>query len=183
VLGAALAARRLVGPRAPAGVEVVTAGAIGAEYDALWERARGGLAAGVRRDAAYVRWKYRESPVQTYELLEARRGSALAGAVVIRHAPYEGLRLGWIVDLIAGPDRGVRDALMGAALAAFRRAGVARVEAVCANAALAADLRRHGFLAGRSRTRLCVHAPGLPDGPLQSLDGWHLMRGDGDLDR
>jgi hypothetical protein len=183
VLGAALAARRLVGPRPPADVEVVTAGEIGAEYDTLWAHVRGGLAAGVRRDSAYVRWKYRESPVRSYELLEARRGGALAGIVVIRHAPYEGLRLGWVVDLIAGPERGVRDALLAAALAALRRAGVARVEAVCANAALAADLRRHGFLAGRSRVRLCVWAPGLPDGPLRSLDAWHIMRGDGDLDR
>jgi hypothetical protein len=45
-------------------------------YDTLWERARGSYAMCVRRDAAYLEWKYARCPHRRYALREAGgRGS------------------------------------------------------------------------------------------------------------
>lgn len=184
LLRAGFAVRNLRRPPRVHGVTVQPAGDIGPEYDALWARARHGFAACVRRDAAYVRWKYREPPHRRYTVLEARRGEALAGFAVCRHEDYRGLRLGWLMDVFAEPaDGAARAALIQAVLSDFRRAGVARAQALCTSAALAGDLRRHGFFAGPSRTLLCVRPRGVTDEPFERPGQWHIVFGDGDMDR
>ena len=85
----------------------------------------------LRRDAAYVRWRYQDTPHKQYTIFEARRHGQLSGFAVIRHEDYRGLRLGWLVDLFtASDDRPARDALLVAAMRAFDEAGVARVQAL-----------------------------------------------------
>ena len=78
----------------------------GAEYDALWERARGVLrhvrAAG---RAPTSTGSTRRCPHR--QLRRARRRGARAssaGFAVSRHEDYRGLRLGWIVDVFADAD-------------------------------------------------------------------------------
>jgi GNAT superfamily N-acetyltransferase len=184
VLRAGLAVLKLRRARPPRDIVVRPAGEIGSAYDALWKRARGGFAACVRRDAGYVRWKYQRPPHRRYEIFEAWRGGDLAGFAVSRHEDYRGLRLGWLADLFApATDRPVRVALLAAVLRAFEQAGVARAQALCANAALAADLRRFGFFPGKSRTQLCVRPNGVSDEPFGRFGDWHIMFGDGDMDR
>jgi hypothetical protein len=182
----AAAARRIVGRRAPLdrGIDVIAAARIGPDYDELWDRARGSFDACVRRDAAYVRWRYCEPPHKAYQILEARRGGALNGFAVTRHEDYRGLRVGWIVDLFApSTDRTTRDALLTDIMRRFAAARVARVQVLCTSTALAGDLRRHGFFKGAARGHLCVRPNGIP--PLASPDPgrWHVMFGDGDWDR
>ena len=106
-----------------------------AEYDGLWQTARAGYAMCVRRDAAYLRWKYLDCPHVRYDQLEARREGALCGFAVSRVAEHQGLKLGWILDLYsAADDDAARDALLQAQLDAFLRAGVARVQAFAMHA-------------------------------------------------
>src|SRR5262249_34802214 len=120
VLSAAMYVARRRRRRIADGVEVRAAGEIGAEDDALWEHARTGFAACVRRDAAYVRWRYRCAPGKQYDILEARREGSLTGFVVSRHENYRGLGLGWIVDLFAAADdRLTRDALLTHVMSVF----------------------------------------------------------------
>jgi hypothetical protein len=165
-------------------VEVTPAGEIGAEYDELWERVRAGFAACVRRDTAYVRWKYRCAPNKEYTILEARRAGQLTGFAVSRCEEYRGLRLGWIVDLFAAPnDQPTRKALLTSLMGAFAEARVARVQIFCTHARLHADLRRHGFFRSVSRARLCVRPNGVSDGPIAQSDDWHVVFGDSDSDR
>jgi hypothetical protein len=167
-----------------AGIEVRPASSIDADYDALWARARASFDLCVRRDAAYVRWRYRDAPHKRYEILEARRGGQLTGFAVSRHEDYRGLRLGWIVDLFAASgDRETRDALLTAVLRAFAEAGVARVQMLCTSEALAADLRRHGFFTGKATGHLCVRPNGVADLPTAGSGRWHVVFGDGDWDR
>lgn len=156
----------------------------GAEYDTLWERCRSGYAMCVRRDAAYLNWKYVSCPTRRYALHEARRGGALAGFAVSRHEDYRGLRLGWIVDVFAeAQDAAAKDALLGAVLQGFRDAGVARAQAFAMNAALAADLRRRGFSATPSPMQFCVRAS-VPSAEVFADPGrWHVVFGDSDMDR
>ena len=54
-------------------VTVASIDAFSAEFDALWERARGSYAMCVRRDRAYLTWKYRQPPHRRYALHAARR--------------------------------------------------------------------------------------------------------------
>jgi hypothetical protein len=178
--------RRRARRRAPisAGVEVRPASSIDGAYDALWERARGSFDVCVRRDAAYVRWRYRDAPNKEYEILEARRDGQLTGFAVIRHEDYRGLRLGWIVDLFAAAhDRPTRDALLTAAMRAFAEARVARVQVLCTSDALAADLGRHGFFKGQAKGHLCARPNGARDLDATGSGRWHVVFGDGDWDR
>ncbi|HEX6463912.1 MAG TPA: GNAT family N-acetyltransferase [Vicinamibacterales bacterium] len=170
--------------RAIAGVEVSPANNIGEEYDVLWERARRGFAMCVRRDGAYVRWRYQAAPHKRYTVLEARRNGVLTGFLVSRHEDYRGLRLGWIVDVFAcADDRRTREALLSNAMDGFFEAGVARVQAFCTNRGLAADLRRRGFFKAASPAHLVVRVNGVAESAGQSVNDWHVVFGDADADR
>jgi hypothetical protein len=164
--------------------EVAPAGEIGAEYDELWQRARAGFAMCVRRDAAFVRWRYRRAPNKRYDILEARRSGELVGFVVSREEDYQGIRLGWIVDLFAARGDGVtRDALIASVMSAFTRAGVARAQAFCTCQRLAADLRRHHFFNGVSHAHLVARPNGVSEAPTLGAGDWHVVHGDSDSDR
>jgi hypothetical protein len=158
--------------RAPAasGVEVRPVEAFGEEYDALWERARASYAMCARRDRAYLNWKYVACPHRGYQRVEARRDGALVGYAISRHEDYRGTRLGWVIDVFSDTaDAGAQDALVAAVLDGFREAGVVRAQAFSMNAALAAALRRRGFLATRSPMQFCVRAQvGGPELPSSS---------------
>ncbi len=165
-------------------VELCPVEAFGEDYDALWLRARAGFAMCVRRDAAYLTWRYRGAPNKRYDVVEARRGGSLAGFVVSRHEDYRGLRLGWIVDLFAAADdRAARDALLAHTMDALSRAGVARVQAYATSDRLGGDLRRFGFFKSASPAHLVARPNGVTDGPVGRPGDWHVVFGDSDSDR
>jgi len=186
VVGAAVATlqRERWRPEGSADVQVQRIHGFDAEYDRLWERARASYAMCVRRDAAYLQWKYVACPHRGYALREARRKGELLGFAVSRVEDYRGLRLGWLVDVFAATDdRGARDALIADVLASFREKGVARAQAFSLGADLAADLRRHGFLAGPSPMQFCVRSRDDSDHVIEDRGRWHVVFGDSDMDR
>ena len=193
LLGAALgpvagAALDLALPERPhPGAAAVTVRGIEAfsdEFDGLWQRVKDSYAMCVRRDRAYLDWKYRRPPHRRYALHEARREAALVGYAVSRHEDYEGIRLGWLVDVFAdAADHAGKDALVGAVLDGFRAAGVARVQAFSLNGALAEDLRRRGFFESRSPMQFCVRAKGDAAMVFAATERWHVVFGDSDMDR
>ena len=155
-----------------------------ARYDGLWERAGGSYAMCVRRDAAYLNWKYADCPHRRYDLLEATRGGVLAGFAVSRHEEQGGVRLGWVLDLFADAgDHGARDALLGRVLDGFRAEGVARAQAFSMSGAVGEDLRRRGFGRAVSPMQFCVRARVPSEDVLQAPTRWHVMFGDSDMDR
>jgi GNAT superfamily N-acetyltransferase len=155
----------------------------GPGFDGLWERARASYAMCVRRDAAYLTWKYVGCPHRRYTLHAARRGGELSGFAVSRVEDYRGLRLGWIVDVFADAgDHDAKDALLGAVLDAFRAGGVARAQAFAMNAALRLDLERRGFRAAPSPMQFCVRTR-VSEAPLRDRGRWHVVFGDSDMDR
>jgi hypothetical protein len=171
-------------PRRDASLSVAPAPGFTAEYDALWERAGGGWTMCVRRDAAYLDWKYRRCPTREYAIDEARRGRELAGFAVSRHEDYRGLRIGWVVDCFAArDDDAARDALLAAVLARFGTAGVARAQAFAMSAPVRAALGRLGFREAKSPMRFCVSARIPSDEVFADRGGWHVMFGDSDMDR
>lgn len=172
-------------PERPRGaaVSVEPIASFGPEFDALWERARGSYAMCVRRDAAYLAWKYERCPHREYALHAARREGRLAGYAVSRQEGYRGLRLGWIVDVFADEsDHDAKDALLGAVLDSFRASGVARAQAFAMNGALQDDLRRRGFRQAESPMQFCVRTQ-VSAAPLRDRGRWHVVFGDSDMDR
>ena len=158
-------------------------GAFGPEFDSLWETARTSYTMCVRRDAAYLTWKYVRCPHRRYTLHAARRDGRLAGFAVSRQEDYRGLRLGWIVDLFAdSADHDAKDALLGAVLGGFRADGVARAQAFALNQPLQEDLRRRGFREARSPMQFCVRTR-VSEAPLADRGRWHVAFGDSDMDR
>jgi hypothetical protein len=138
----------------------------------------------VRRDAAYLEWKYARCPHRRYALREARREGELLGFAVSRDEDYRGLRLGWIVDVFApADDHDTKDALVGAVLRSFREAGVARAQAFSLNAALQEDLVRRGFAPASSPMQFCVRARVPSPGVFEDPGRWHVVFGDSDMDR
>jgi hypothetical protein len=184
VLGLAWRALHPEVPARDGGVEVKTVTGFGAEYDTLWDQARASYAMCVRRDAAYLEWKYARCPHRRYALREARREGKLLGFAVSRDEDYRGLRLGWIVDVFArADDHEARDALIGAVLESFREARVARAQAFSLNAALQEDLARRGFAPGPSPMQFCVRARVPSEGVFADVGRWHVVFGDSDMDR
>jgi GNAT superfamily N-acetyltransferase len=184
VLSAALRARFGRDRRSPPDVEVRPVSGFSDEYDRLWERARGTYVMSVRRDSAYLRWKYRECPHRRYDLHEARRDDDLVGYAVSREDDYRGTKLGWIVDVFTDTrDEDAKDALITSMLRSFRASAVVRAQAYSLNAPLARTLRRHGFFPGSSKVQFCVKSRVDPQGAFDDVGGWNLMFGDGDLDR
>jgi GNAT superfamily N-acetyltransferase len=167
----------------PPGPAVERVASFGPEFDALWERAGASYAMCVRRDAAYLQWKYASCPHRAYDLWAAREGGVLRGFAVSRHEDYRGLRLGWIVDLFADAgDAAARDALLSAVLDSFRAAGVARAQAFALHAGLGDALRRRGFREAPSPMQFCVRTRVEGD-PLADRGRWHVVFGDSDMDR
>jgi GNAT superfamily N-acetyltransferase len=169
-------------PRASA-VTVERITSFGPEFDGLWERAGASYAMCVRRDAAYLDWKYAACPHRAYDLWAAREGGVLRGLAVSRHEDYRGLRIGWLIDVFAGAsDTDAKDALLSAVLDSFRAAGVARAQAFALNGPLGDALRRRGFRRAESPMQFCVRTQ-VEDGPLQDRARWHVVFGDSDMDR
>lgn len=165
-------------------VEVTREASFGVEYDALWERAKGSYAMCVRRDRAYLDWKYRRVPGKGYAVRGARRAGVLTGYAVSRHEDYEGIGLGWVVDVFADAgDHATKDALLGAVLAEFRAAGVARAQAFSLNEALAGDLKGRGFFPAASPMQFCVRAQLDSAAVFAERGRWHVVFGDSDMDR
>jgi len=180
-LGLSVFARRA----APApGLEVREVSAFSDEYDDLWRRARASLATAVRRDAKYLAWKYLRCPFHDYRVLEARSRGALSGYAVVRPEGEASFRRGVMADLFADAgDAATQDALIDAALDRFRGQAFARAETYSMNATLGAAFRRHGFRRGRTGVQYCVAYRHASDEPLSRTADWHLVLGDGDLDR
>jgi GNAT superfamily N-acetyltransferase len=60
----------------------------------------------LRRDAAYLQWRYLEHPTQTYELMTCERERELCGYCVLKTRATRALTLGYIVDLQVLPGSG-----------------------------------------------------------------------------
>jgi hypothetical protein len=125
----------------------------------------------VLRDARYLNWRYAESP-RTYRMLEVDYG----GFAVVGFGRRHGLKLGLLMELVAGDEAGVA-ALLRGALAAAR--GSLALLAVPSPVLTRSRLLRHGFVP--TRYRLDLMGKGLAE-PLESRsEAWTVSLGDTDF--
>ena len=95
--------------------ELTSRDAVGDEWDAFFHRVAPAYGLLVRRDAAYVRWRYLECPDTRFRLFAARRRGRLAGWGVFR---VDGEALVWGDALFERDSEHAVEALLAAAVAA-----------------------------------------------------------------
>jgi len=138
----------------------------------------------VRRDAAYMNWRFRDNPSGLHEGLALYRGDELSAVVVVQR-PREAGGIGYLVELLA-PDEPAVEAAFHAALSRLNDLGAGVVQATAIdgtwwNGALLA----HGFRAPKPDNHLIVILhPHQREHPLvaaaRDTSGWFFTDGDRD---
>lgn len=156
-----------------------------AGVDALWDRVSGTIALAVRRDAAYLNWKFMEPPHVRYHAAVLRRGDEVAGYVIYRHLREPQGRVTQIVDFLAHPS----DAAAMATLAGWvdreaRLEDSDKIRCYATHAEFRRHLRRNGYFVVKSGIDVAVkvNAIEVPRTFYEAGDTWHLTLGDGALD-
>lgn len=153
--------------------------------DELWARAAETLALAVRRDAAYVNWRFAEPPHARYAIAVLRRQGAAAGYVVYRHAHEPRGRVTYIVDFLAvpGDDRALKTLLRWVDREA-RVADSDKIRCHALHAGFRKVLRRSGYFGVRSTATLSVklHDTRATRAFYANTDDWHFTLGDGAVD-
>lgn len=70
-------------------------------WDELWQRNAETMPVAVVRDQEFLRWRFLQNPVFSYTIFAAHEGEGLAGYVVLRSEERFGLRVGYLVDVLA----------------------------------------------------------------------------------
>lgn len=153
--------------------------------DDLWAAAAGSLVLAVRRDAAYVNWRFAEPPHARYAIAVLRRQGAAAGYVVYRHAYEPRGRVTYVVDFLAAPgdDRALKTLLRWVDREA-RMADSDKIRCHALHAGFRRVLRRSGYFGVRSAVSVSVKVndTAVPRAFYEKTDDWHFTLGDGAVD-
>jgi hypothetical protein len=183
----------------PEGVSVKPVERFSGEATQLWDKTWGASAAGTRRSAEFLNWRYTRHPVFSYRLFEARRGGRLVGLAAYRVEQVRDaqVRVGRIVELVS--EAGLESCLLKAVIDDARLQEVAALDFFCSSRRFSAVMGRCGFLPGgdgaaaqipalfqpidRRRTAIpfMAYLRNLPD--AAGAYDWYVTKGDGDQDR
>jgi hypothetical protein len=156
------------------------------DIDRLWERVAPRLDLAVRRDAAYLNWKFVEPPHIRYSVAVLRRQDEAHGYAVYRHLREPQGRVTQIVDFLVDPadERGLKTLLRWVDREA-RAEDSDKIRCYVQHARFRRVLRRSGYFVVKSSVVLNakVNAVQVPQDFYDEADGWHFTWGDGELDR
>jgi GNAT superfamily N-acetyltransferase len=154
--------------------------------DALWARVSPQFAFIVKRDAAYLNWKYIQAPHVRYTIALLERDGDAAGYIVYRHVQEARGRVTIIVDWLTAPDdhTGMLTLLRWVDREA-RAANSDKIRAFAMHAGYRKLLRQSGYFAVKSTMEFVakVNAVDPPPAFYQQTDTWHVTLGDSDQDR
>jgi hypothetical protein len=155
------------------------------DIDQLWDRVAPRLDLCVRRDSAYLNWKFVEPPHVRYAVAILRRDDEPHGYAVYRHLREPQGRVTQVVDFLVDPadERGLKTLLRWIDREA-RAEDSDKIRCYVQHAKFRRVLRRSGYFAVKSNVLLNakVNAVQVPQGFYDNTDGWHFTWGDGDLD-
>ena len=155
-------------------------------FTALWESVAPKLDFAVRRDAAYLNWKYVTAPHVRYSIAALRRDDRTAGYAVYRHLHEPRGRVTLLVDFLTDPDdeEGFATLLRWVDREA-RQADSDKIRTFAMNAAFRRALRRGGYFQVKSTVEFVakVNAVDLAPSFYENTDRWHVTLGDSDQDR
>lgn len=155
-------------------------------FTRLWERVAGSFDFAVRRDAAYLNWKYSQAPHVRYSLAALWRDGEAAGYVVYRHVQEPRGRVTLLVDFLADPDDapGVLTLLRWVDREA-RAADSDKIRTFAMHEKFRRLLRKSGYYTVKSTMELVakINAVDVADSFYKDTGGWHVTLGDSDQDR
>jgi hypothetical protein len=156
-----------------------------ASFTTLWERLAPKFDLAVRRDAAYLNWRYIEPPHVRYWVVALKRSGEVHGYAVYRHRNEPLGRVTMLVDLLVDPEdiSGLKTLLRWVDRAA-RAEDTDKVRAFMMHGALRRVLRRNGYFNVKStlEVNVKVNAVQVPKGFYDETEGWHITHGDSDRD-
>lgn len=156
------------------------------QFDALWARVSPHFAFIVKRDAAYLNWKYIQAPHVRYTIAVLERDGEAAGYIVYRHVQEARGRVTIIVDWLTAPDdhAGTLTLLRWVDREA-RAANSDKIRGFAMHAGYRKLLRQSGYFAVKSTMEFVVKVNAVDPPPAfyQQTDTWHVTLGDSDQDR
>jgi GNAT superfamily N-acetyltransferase len=145
------------------------------EAEDVYRRASAGWKDHLVRSAAYLNWRFADSP-RPYRILAARAGGRLTGWAVLTHKEFQGRAVGVVADLVALDGAAARSLLRRAARSVRGQALVALV-----NRGEGGRYAGAGFVPTHKTIRF-IGKP-LVDGVELAAErgAWHLQLGDADI--
>lgn len=155
-------------------------------FTEFWERIAPRFSLAVRRDAAYLNWKYIEPPHVRYSIAALKRENRYEGYAIYRHAQEPRGRVTLLIDFLAdtNDDLGFKTLLRWVDAEA-RQADSDKIRCYAAHAGFRRLMRRSGYFQMRQPLALAVkiNARAMPAGFYKDTDNWHITLGDSDQDR
>jgi GNAT superfamily N-acetyltransferase len=155
-------------------------------FTALWERLAPKFAFAVRRDAAYLQWKYVAPPHVRYQIVVLLREGEPAGYAVYRHVREPRGRVTLLVDFLADPgDRAGFETLLRWVDREARGADSDKIRSFCMHQGFRRAMRRNGYFEVKSSVEFVARVNALPVGDAfyRDTSEWHVTLGDSDQDR
>jgi GNAT superfamily N-acetyltransferase len=177
---------RLVARSRPLQGEVQTIRHFDASFTRLWQRVSDRFPFAVRRDAAYLNWKYIQAPHVRYTIAVLLRDNDAAGYAVYRHVQEPRGRATLLVDFLTDPD----DTAGFLTLVRWidreaRAADSDKIRVFAMHAGFRKLLRKSGYYPVKSSMEFVakVNARSVAPEFYKATDGWHVTLGDSDQDR
>lgn len=155
-------------------------------FSRLWEELAVKFDFAVRRDAAYLNWKYVHAPHVRYSIAALRRDDRNVGYAVYRHLYEPRGRVTLLVDFLADPaDEAGFATLLHWVDREARNADSDKIRGFAMHAGFRRILRRSGYFQVKSTLEFVVKINGLTvDASFyDKTDNWHVTLGDSDQDR
>ncbi|CAN5739542.1 hypothetical protein BH24ACI4_BH24ACI4_06180 [soil metagenome] len=155
-------------------------------FTALWESLAPKFDLAVRRDAAYLNWKFTGAPHVRYWIAALRRQDRNVGYAVYRHLHEPRGRVTLLVDFLADPeDEDGVTTLLGWVDREARRADSDKIRTFAMHAGFRRLIRKSGYFQVKSTMEFVVkvNAVELPPSFYEGTDRWHVTLGDSDQDR
>ena len=155
-------------------------------FTALWERLAPKFALAVRRDAAYLQWKFVAPPHVRYQIVVLLREREPAGYAVYRHTREPRGKVTLLVDFLADPDDRVGfDTLLRWVDREARAQDSDKIRTFCLHEGFRRAMRRNGYFEVKSTVEFVARVNALPVGDdfYRDTSRWHVTLGDSDQDR
>jgi GNAT superfamily N-acetyltransferase len=170
----------------PLRADVLPIRRFGEEFTLLWKRLAPKFDFAVKRDTAYLNWKFIDPPHVRYSAVELRRGDDLHGYAIYRHTQEPRGRVTLLVDFLADPDDdlGVKTILRWIDNEA-RAADSDKIRAFAMHEGFRHIMKRSGYFQVKSTMEFTakINAVETPPGFYTNTGKWHVTLGDSDQDR
>jgi GNAT superfamily N-acetyltransferase len=177
---------KIVARKRPLGAEVKVMQRFDESFTELWDSLAPKFALAVRRDAAYLNWKYVSAPHVRYVLAALRRDGRNVGYAVYRHLHEPRGRVTLLVDFLTDPEdeNGLRALLQWVDREA-RFADSDKIRAFVMHGAFRKVLRKSGYFQVKSTMEFVAKVNHVNvDSAFYDDPGlWHVTLGDSDQDR